>query len=68
MDYVNHVPLLVGEEVVGTASVSPDGKIDLEINSTPIGVTLYNQVTAGTIDHVSFDENSYQNLRSSING
>ncbi len=53
MDEPKTVPLKTNKEVIGTATVLPDGDIKIEFDTSPSGVSFYEKIVTPMLKHRS---------------
>ncbi len=49
------LPVKIGNDIVGTATVLPDGEIGVIFNTSPIGRSFYDLLVADTFEYLSID-------------
>jgi hypothetical protein len=55
MDEGKKLPLKVGNDIVGTATVLPNREIEVVFDTSPIGRSFYDLLVADTFEYLSID-------------
>ncbi len=63
------LPLIVGSTTVGTATIRPDGKIDIDFNANLTSIfSFYDVYVDGQLDHISINPKPIPETKGVNNG